>query len=270
MIARRSGRRARAACARSPSAEPRGLDGGGGGEARAGTEGRRGADRLDLLCAQLGCLGEPQLAAGAEDGFPGALLRRGGRDVELRRRRVPRVDLVGAAPLADRPHRLRRRVDQRPAPARRRTRPAARAGRPRASARSRRSARSARDRRLRLRARPRLPPARARADARRSRGRGSRRRRRRRPRSSPLRAAASARPALPPRATSRSPCAASADPTFGPAAGARVRCGLSCPGRMVAVAQLVEPRVVVPVVAGSNPVRHPRTPERRSTLSRAP
>jgi hypothetical protein len=32
---------------------------------------------------------------------------------------------------------------------------------------------------------------------------------------------------------------------------------LSCPGCAVAVAQLVEPRVVVPVVAGSNPVRHP-------------
>src|SRR5262252_2327684 len=31
---------------------------------------------------------------------------------------------------------------------------------------------------------------------------------------------------------------------------------LSCPGCTVAVAQLVEPRVVVPVVAGSNPVRH--------------
>ena len=28
----------------------------------------------------------------------------------------------------------------------------------------------------------------------------------------------------------------------------------------VAVAQLVEPRVVVPVVAGSSPVRHPSTP----------
>ena len=28
----------------------------------------------------------------------------------------------------------------------------------------------------------------------------------------------------------------------------------------VAVAQLVEPRVVVPVVAGSSPVRHPRAP----------
>ena len=27
----------------------------------------------------------------------------------------------------------------------------------------------------------------------------------------------------------------------------------------VAVAQLVEPRVVVPVVVGSNPIRHPRT-----------
>ena len=33
---------------------------------------------------------------------------------------------------------------------------------------------------------------------------------------------------------------------------------LSCQ-REVAVAQLVEPRVVVPVVAGSSPVRHPRS-----------
>ena len=31
---------------------------------------------------------------------------------------------------------------------------------------------------------------------------------------------------------------------------------LSCVSRTVAVAQLVEPRVVVPVVAGSSPVRH--------------
>ena len=32
--------------------------------------------------------------------------------------------------------------------------------------------------------------------------------------------------------------------------------------REVAVAQLVEPRVVVPVVAGSSPVRHPSAPRR--------
>ena len=39
-----------------------------------------------------------------------------------------------------------------------------------------------------------------------------------------------------------------------PWTGTRLRCGAA----VVAVAQLVEPRVVVPVVAGSSPVRHPR------------
>src|SRR5215213_6031428 len=38
---------------------------------------------------------------------------------------------------------------------------------------------------------------------------------------------------------------------------AAARTGYPVPGA-VAVAQLVEPRVVVPVVAGSSPVRHPR------------
>ena len=78
---------------------------------------------------------------------------------------------------------------------------------------------------------------------------------------------ASARPARPPRATSRSACAACRAPTSsfsrrrhsgaseppGRAKGDRLSCM-----RAVAVAQLVEPRVVVPVVAGSSPVRHPR------------
>ena len=39
--------------------------------------------------------------------------------------------------------------------------------------------------------------------------------------------------------------------------GALLACTVSCAGRVVAVAQLVEPRVVIPVVAGSSPVRHP-------------
>ena len=38
--------------------------------------------------------------------------------------------------------------------------------------------------------------------------------------------------------------------------GSSPRCGYDV-RRAVAVAQLVEPRVVVPVVAGSSPVRHP-------------
>ena len=42
---------------------------------------------------------------------------------------------------------------------------------------------------------------------------------------------------------------------------ARLTAGYDVP-RTVAVAQLVEPRVVVPVVAGSSPVRHPRCPFR--------
>ena len=42
-----------------------------------------------------------------------------------------------------------------------------------------------------------------------------------------------------------------------PRAATAVPIRLSCVSRVVAVAQLVEPRVVVPVVAGSSPVRHP-------------
>ena len=46
--------------------------------------------------------------------------------------------------------------------------------------------------------------------------------------------------------------------------------GILC-GRVVAVAQLVEPRVVIPVVAGSSPVRHPRRkPWERGFLAQGP
>ena len=38
--------------------------------------------------------------------------------------------------------------------------------------------------------------------------------------------------------------------------GAVLGCTVSCAAHVVAVAQLVEPRVVIPVVAGSSPVRH--------------
>ena len=36
---------------------------------------------------------------------------------------------------------------------------------------------------------------------------------------------------------------------------------------MVSVAQLVEPRIVIPVVAGSSPVVHPSFAFRKSTIS---
>src|SRR5204863_8442189 len=42
------------------------------------------------------------------------------------------------------------------------------------------------------------------------------------------------------------------------------RRGLSCLCFAVAVAQLVEPRVVVPVVGGSSPLRHPSCPGRQA------
>ena len=141
------------------------------------------------------------------------------------------------------------------------------AGRPRASRRSRRSARSGRGPQVRPRARRRRRRARATSAATPSTARGTRRRRRPRPRSCRPRAAPSPRSARPPRATSRSACAVCRAPTSsfsrrrhpgaseppGRAKGDRLSCM-----RAVAVAQLVEPRVVVPVVAGSSPVRHPR------------
>ena len=43
--------------------------------------------------------------------------------------------------------------------------------------------------------------------------------------------------------------------------------GILC-GRVVAVAQLVEPRVVIPVVAGSSPVRHLFLPALPDPLAR--
>src|SRR5207247_2613211 len=47
------------------------------------------------------------------------------------------------------------------------------------------------------------------------------------------------------------------------AAAVSLRGGLSCLCFAVAVAQLVEPRVVVPVVGGSSPLRHPSCSGRR-------
>ena len=105
-----------------------------------------------------------------------------------------------------------------------------------------------------------------------SRARGTRRRRRPRPRSCRPRAARRARSARPPRATSRSAYAVCRAPASSfsrrrhpapPSRPGERGDRLSCM-RAVAVAQLVEPRVVVPVVAGSSPVRHPfsRLPSR--------
>jgi hypothetical protein len=61
-----------------------------------------------------------------------------------------------------------------------------------------------------------------------------------------------------------------AGPSALPPRSKRVGVNQSYPSsRAVAVAQLVEPRVVVPVVAGSSPVRHPSSTRPRSSVDRA-